>query len=238
LSARVTVSVQSPESALVRIAPEPFIRLIDAAKATLLVLILAPVLMFVRRQGDLFTLPWLWVAAVLALAAGIYVYLKAGETVRITPSSVRMTSPWHDLVVSRFQQAAPVYTSVDASPWRAQRWQDERGSGVLLFGDRERGVRFGVWLDAADAAQVLAVFDAVPVLGVPVAFVSRSALRRVVVDFAPWAVAVVAALGAVQLEGSGFAIGAVAVLGLVGSSFALEAAWPSPGEYVSLEAPG
>ena len=100
---------------------------------------------------------FLAIVAGVSIALGFFSLLRAGETVHVTAGEVRILKPLESYSVARADQAAPTYSALPSRWLFPQRQSGERGSGVLLFGG-QRGLRFGVGLDAAQAHEVVAAF--------------------------------------------------------------------------------
>ena len=159
MSERVSIE-SSPDgtSLVIRIRVSAARRVFDAIKTTLIaagVLLLASLI-----RPDRWTEPGVYLAIMGGgcVAVGLLSLLRAGETVHVTAGEVRVHSPLESYSVSRDEQAAPIYSALPSRWLFAQRTGSERGSGVLLFGSHERGLRFGVDLDAAQAHQVVGAF--------------------------------------------------------------------------------
>lgn len=155
---RVAIEVGPDGETVVRIRASGYRRVIVAAKEALIGLVFFVLVGLIRnwwgQPGQAAAL-----VAAPTIAVGLAAWLRSGEVVRIWTGLVVMSRPLRSFEVSRDEQATPQYVPVPGRAWFAQRWGNEAGSGVLLFGDDHRGVRFGEDLDEREAARVLAAFD-------------------------------------------------------------------------------
>jgi len=145
-------------SMVIRIRVSAARRVFDAIKTTFLAAGFFLLASLIRpnlwaEPGD-----FLAIIAGVSIALGFFSLLRAGETVHVTSGEVRILKPLESYSVARSDQAAPTYSALPSRWLFPQRLSGERGSGVLLFGGPERGLRFGVGLDAAQAHQVVGAF--------------------------------------------------------------------------------
>jgi len=203
---------------VIRIRVSAARRVFDAVKAMVIAVGLVLLASLLRPDrwsgiGDL-----LAIAAIVGVSVALMFLLRAGEVVHVTAGEVRILKPLESFSVSRGEQAAPIYSALPSRLLFPQRMGDERGSGVLLFGSHERGVRFGANLDAPAAREVLGAFSLPSAPPPSVAAPSGFAWR--VVRFVPWILFVIVFLGLwmlPSLELSGAAT--FAVVGII--AFAL-----------------
>jgi len=235
LSDRVTIAMDPIGTAIVRIRATTYRRWVETAKWTLLVAAMAAAVALVRGNPDRLRFALLVVGAGLTIGVGILTFVRAGEVVVISPESVRVVLPLEAFIIARAQQARPVYSPVEPRVWAAQRWERERGSGVLLFGSRQRGLRVGVDLDAAEAREVLSAFDLVPASGDAIEFPAHRGLVAAATGVLPIAVglgasAIVLALGANAIFAGLVGLGTAVLAGAV-----FERVTGARAQFISLE---
>lgn len=174
---RVDIEVSADGArTVVRIGASGYRRIVDATKAVALTFVVLFGLSLLRPDRWSSPADHLALLAALSLLIGLISLLRSGETVFVTQGEVRILKSLDSFLVSRDEQSVPSYSPVPARRWFAQRWDKESGSGVLLFGTREKGVRFGVDLDEAQANRVLAAFST-PIAPQSPAFVSAGRTR-------------------------------------------------------------
>jgi hypothetical protein len=159
VSERVAIEV-SPggDQTIVRIRSTQYRRLAESVKAVIAAFAAMLFLNLIRPDRWSDPAQLLAFSAATAALIGVMTFLHTGENVVVTSDEVRVVQPLDSFAISRDQQDQPVYSPVPSRIWFSQRWENEHGSGVLLFGDAKHGARFGEDLSAQQAATVLQAF--------------------------------------------------------------------------------
>ena len=214
MTERISIE-SSPDgsSMVIRIRVSAVRRVVDALKGTVSsagIFLLASLI-----RPDRWAEPgeFLAIIAGVSIALGFFMLLRAGEIVHVTAGEVRILKQLESYSVARADQAAPTYSALPSRWLFPQRQSGERGSGVLLFGG-QRGVRFGVDLDAAEAHQVVGAF-ALPTTPRP-SDVESSGIAGRVIRVLLWAVSVIAVAFVLSSDPGLSESAVVAIVGVAG----------------------
>jgi hypothetical protein len=159
MGGRVAIDEAPDGDAVVRIRPTTYRRLVEAFKYSLVSACVFGFLAALRVGSSVSPSEKLAGVALCTAAVGILALVRSGETVTISPGVVHIVQALDSFEIARSEQSVPTYSPIPSRVWASQRWASEKGSGVLLFGDASRGVRFGMDLTEVDAALVLQAFD-------------------------------------------------------------------------------